>query len=135
MGGEVTLVALQILDKLSRTSPREIAAAGGIDVVVQMCGRDGQAPRVIESGLKVLHGLTFDSDTKQLLLRHGVRELAESIVESRPTPGRSEVVATVPLDDHVESSDYAWQDVHSISTRLLTRMGGARKGGLTRLPA
>jgi len=133
--GEVAQVSLQILDKLSRTSPREIAAAGGIDIVVQMCGRDGQAPRVIESALKVLHGLTFDNETKLLLLRHGVRELAESIVETRPAPGRSEVVATVPLDEHVENSDYAWQDVLSIATRLLTRMGGARKGGLKRLPA
>lgn len=133
--GDAQHVSLQILDKLSRTSAREISAAGGIDELVRCVEKDGQAPRVIESALKVLHGLTFDNDAKLLLLRRGVRELAEAIVESRPTPGSSEGVATVPLDDNVQRAHEEWQDVMSISTRLLARMGGARKGGLRRLAA
>mmetsp|Transcript_24475 Transcript_24475/g.62544 ORF Transcript_24475/g.62544 Transcript_24475/m.62544 type:complete len:285 (-) Transcript_24475:85-939(-) len=133
--GEVVLVALQILDKLSRTSAREISACGAIDVIVRICETDGQAPRTIETALRVLHGLTFENDVKLLLLRHGVRELAEALTEARPALGSVEALSTIPTEDDVRTADQAWHDVLSISTRLLTRLGGSRKGGLRRLPA
>lgn len=132
--GETVLVGLQILDKLSRTSARELSAAGGIDIVVRCCEKLSQAPRVIEAGLRVLHGLTFDNETKLLLLRRGVRELAEGIAEHRPAHGATAVIATVPLEEHVQAAGEAWQDVYSMATRLLQRMGGSGRGGLKRLP-
>lgn len=132
--GTPLLAAMQILDKLSRTSAREIAAAGGIDVVVQVCEKDGQAPRIIEAALRTLHGLTFDNETKLLLLRRGVRELAEGITEARPARGDTAVISTVPLEEHVQAADEAWQDVFSIATRLLQRLGGPSKDGVKRLP-
>lgn len=133
--GEALLSALHILDKLSRTSARAIVAAGGIDVIVQICEKDGQAPRVIESALRTLHGLTFDTEAKLPLLRRGVDKLAESIVENRPSLSNTAVISTVPLAEHVQAADEAWQDVYSIATRLLQRMGGSSTGGLKRLPA
>jgi len=111
-GDEPALAALRILDKLSRTSARELSAAGGIDVVLERCDIDGQVPRVVESSLKILHGLTFDTDSKLLLLRRGVRGLAESIVEAKQGAGAG--------------SD--WQDVHTIATRLQARLGEGQKG-------
>jgi len=132
--GEALFSALQILDKMSRTSARTIVAAGGIDVIVQVCEKDGQAPRVIESALRSLHGLTFDSEARLPLLRRGVDKLAESIVENRPSQSNTALVSTVPLAEHVQAADEAWQDVYSIATRLLQRMGGGSTGGLKRLP-
>lgn len=133
--GEVIVIALQILDKLSRTSARSIAACGALDVVVRICEIDGQAPRAIEAALRVLHGLSFDSDVKLLLLRHGVRELAEVMVESRLPARNANAVSIIPTEDQLDEAENAWQDVLTISTRLLTRMGGPRKGGTRRLAA
>lgn len=115
-GDDTATVALRIIDKLSRTSARQICAAGGIEVVLQRCEKDEQAPRVLEAALKVLHGLTFDPEAKLLLLRRGVRGLAESIVEAN-------------LEDTAsESQAEAYQDVHTIGTRLLARLADGQKG-------
>jgi len=130
--GEAQLRALQILDKISRTSGRALAAGGTIDVLVQVCQK-GQAPRVLEAALRSLHGLTFDGEAKPLLHRRGVHKLAESLVENRPSPSDTVLVSTVPLEEHVRAADEAWQDVYSIATRLLQRMGGASTSGLRRL--
>lgn len=125
-GGDTALMALRILDKLSRTSAREISAAGGIDVLVRCCEKEGQAPRLIEAALRGLQGLTFDDTAKLLLLRRGVRELAEGVVEAKPgvQPGEN----GSPEED--EANANAWRDVISISMRLLHRLGGSQKGQL-----
>uniref|UniRef100_A0A7S4PY09 Uncharacterized protein n=1 Tax=Alexandrium monilatum TaxID=311494 RepID=A0A7S4PY09_9DINO len=83
-GGETGLSALRVLDKLSRTSAREISAAGGIDIIVHCLVQEGQAPSMMEAALRTLHGLTFDNDAKEQVLRRDVREIAESLVENRP---------------------------------------------------
>jgi len=132
--GEAQLRALQILDKLSRTSGRALAAGGTIDVLMLVCQKEGQAPRVLEAALRSLHGLTFDGEARPLLHRRGVHKLAESLVENRPSPSNTALVSTVPLEEHVRAADEAWQDVYSIATRLLQRMGGASTAGLRRLP-
>jgi len=132
--GEPVHAALQILDKLSRTSARQIAAAGAIDEIVRCAEKEGQAPRVIEAALRVLHGLSFDSEAKPLLVRRGVRELAEALAGTGPPPTYADGVATVPLEADIERAHQAWQDVLSISTRLLARMGGPKVGGIRRHP-
>mmetsp|Transcript_20596 Transcript_20596/g.58390 ORF Transcript_20596/g.58390 Transcript_20596/m.58390 type:complete len:259 (-) Transcript_20596:140-916(-) len=130
--GEAVHVALQILDKLSRTSARDIAAAGGIDVVIRCVDIDGQAPRVIEAALKVLHGMSFDVEAKPLLVRRGVQQLAQGVAESRPPQNSVEAVTTVPSEEHVRSAHEAWQDVVSIASRLVTRLGGPTRSARAR---
>lgn len=108
--GETALAALRILEKLSRTSSRAICGCGGVDVVIARCGEEDQLPSVVESAARVLHGLSFDRDARTLLLRRGVRGLAESIVEHG-------------LPDADTASAEA---VASIATRLLARLADGR---------
>lgn len=115
-GDDSAHVALRILDKLSRTSARQISAAGGIDVVLLRCEKDKQTARVLEAALKVLHGLTFDPEVKLLLLRRGVQHLAMSLVEAK-------------LEDTCEASMVqAYRDVTTIATRLSARLADGQKG-------
>uniref|UniRef100_A0A7S0AWE6 Uncharacterized protein n=1 Tax=Pyrodinium bahamense TaxID=73915 RepID=A0A7S0AWE6_9DINO len=131
-GGDTCLAALQVLDKLSRTSAREISAAGGIDDIMHCLGVEGQAPRTVEVALRVLHGLTFDNDAKQQVLRRNVREKAEDLVENRPWEKGLQGSITDP--DEEEHTAQAWADVISIATRLLQRLGGAGSGQRPRRP-
>lgn len=115
-GDETAQVALRILDKLSRTSARQISAAGGIDIILLRCEKDKQSARVLEAALKVLHGLSFDPEVKLLLLRRGVQHLAQSLIEAK-------------LDENCEESMVqAYRDVHTISTRLSARLADGQKG-------
>lgn len=127
--------ALRVLDKLSRTSAREIAAANGIDVMARCCEKlkDGgkahppQAPRVIEAALRALHGLTFDGEVKRLLLRRGVKELAELFLEEKADEVDQQGAHASPEEEKATAE--AWADVLTISGRLLQRLGGqAAKG-------
>mmetsp|Transcript_98775 Transcript_98775/g.156210 ORF Transcript_98775/g.156210 Transcript_98775/m.156210 type:complete len:237 (-) Transcript_98775:39-749(-) len=120
-GDDATHVALRILDKLSRTSARHLSAAGGIDVVLLRCDKDKQSARVLEAALKVLHGLSFDTEVKQLLLRRGVPHLARSIIEAG-------------LANSAEASSVqAYQDVHTIAVRLAARLADGAKGYANKL--
>jgi len=103
-GGETAQVALQILVKLSRTSAMQICGADGVEVVIERCDRDTQPPFVQEAALRVLHGLTFEPDAKNLVLRRGAKPLAEAFVEAGP------------------GKDLQHQDIHTIATRLLARL-------------
>lgn len=115
-GDETAHVALTILDKLSRTSARQISAAGGIDVVLLRCEKDKQTARVLEVALKVLHGLTFDPEVKLLLLRRGVQNLAQSLIEAK-------------LEETCDASSVqAYRDVHTIAVRLSARLADGQKG-------
>lgn len=108
--GECAVVALRLLDKLSRTCGRDIAAAGGIDVLLERCNLDKEPPRVSAAAIRVLHGLTFDGEVRPLLLRRGVRGLAQAVVERGPGDGVEE------------------GDLHSIGVRLLNRLGEGERG-------
>lgn len=113
---ETAQTALLILDKLSRTSARQISAAGGIDIVLLRCEKERQNARVLEAALRVLHGLTFDSEVKVLLLRRGVHHLAETLVEAK-------------LEENCdEPSVQAYQAVTTIATRLVARLADQQKG-------
>jgi len=115
-GDETAQMALQILDKLSRTSSRQISSAGGIDVVLLRCEKDKQNARVLEAALRVLHGLTFDSEVKVLLLRRGVHHLAQALIEAK-------------LEENCEASMVqAYQAVTTIATRLSSRLADQQKG-------
>lgn len=129
------LAALRVLDKLSRTSAREIAAANGIDVMARCCEKlkDGgkahppQAPRVIETALRALHGLTFDGEVKRLVMRRGVLELAELLLEEKADEVNQQGAHATPEEEKATAE--AWADVLTISGRLLQRLGGqAAKG-------
>lgn len=124
-GGDIALSALRVLDKLSRTSAREISAAGGVDILVRICEKTGQAPRILEAALRALHGLTFDEGAKVLLQRRGVRELAEGLVESKL--GLPDLQGASNAAEEERATIQAWGDVHTISTRLLQRLGGSGK--------
>jgi hypothetical protein len=128
--GPAAEVALRILDKLSRTSARQICAAGGVDVLIRCCERDGQTPRVLEVALRVLHGLTFDSDSKILLLRRGVRGLAEALLLRLTDGARTRTHETsynMLIGPEKEEAE-AWQDVETVITRLLHRLSDGQKG-------
>jgi len=129
-GRDACLSALRVLDKLSRTSAREMAAASAIEIIVRCCEKDGQAPRILDGALRVLHGLTFEAEVKELLIRRGVRELAELLVEGRPED--QELKGSSDDPDEEEATMQAWSDVVSISNRLLQRLGGV--GNSARLP-
>jgi len=115
-GDECVLVALRILDKLSRTSASVICNAGGVDVALQRCDHLRETPRVFEAALRVLLGLTFDNDSKVLLLRRGVRGLAETVVEHVVGSGES------------QENREVWVDIQSIGTRLLGRLKEGERG-------
>merc|ERR1719174_2540349 len=113
---ETAQMALLILDKRSRTSARQISAAGGIDIVLLRCEQDKQNTRVLEAALKVLHGLTFDSEVKVLLLRRGVHLLAAALIEAK-------------MEENCEESEVqAYQAVTTIATRLAARLADQQKG-------
>mmetsp|Transcript_35764 Transcript_35764/g.102800 ORF Transcript_35764/g.102800 Transcript_35764/m.102800 type:complete len:254 (+) Transcript_35764:92-853(+) len=131
-GGEPGLSALYVLDKLSRTSARTISKAGGIDIIVHCLVKEGQAPRTMEIALRTLHGLTFDNDAKQQVLRRDVREITESLVENKPWQKGLQGSITDP--DEEERTAQAWSDVLSIAARLLQRLGGAGSGQRPRRP-
>lgn len=131
--GPTSLPALRILEKLSRTSAREMAKAGGIEVVIQVCERGGQAalvadinksnkeaPLLLEAALKTLHGMTFDDVSRSLLSRHSVVELAEELLRAQPGVEHGEGIST----EQEEACIMAWQDVLSVCRRLLQRLGG-----------
>eukprot|EP00747_Dinoflagellata_sp_TGD_P195492 gnl/TRDRNA2_/TRDRNA2_64257_c0_seq1.p1 gnl/TRDRNA2_/TRDRNA2_64257_c0~~gnl/TRDRNA2_/TRDRNA2_64257_c0_seq1.p1 ORF type:complete len:255 (-),score=46.48 gnl/TRDRNA2_/TRDRNA2_64257_c0_seq1:69-833(-) len=114
---EATLVvALRVLDKLSRTSARAICAGGGIDAVLERCDRDKQTPQVLEAALRVLLGLTFEPQAKLVLLRRGCRGLAASFVEANASPDAS------------DAEIVAWEDIHTAATRLMQRLADGEKG-------
>lgn len=134
------LAALRILDKVSRTSAREIAAAGGIEVATRVCEEEGRLNLPLqEAALRVLHGLTFDSEVRLLLLRRGVKNLAEALMDAGPG-GASPEVLTAPLvegllQEHVPGvpeaikvNGQAWEDVCSIINRLVQRLNDGKKG-------
>lgn len=107
-----------------------MAAASAIEIIVRCCEKDGQAPRILDGALRVLHGLTFEAEVKELLIRRGVRELAELLVEGRPED--QELKGSSDDPDEEEATMQAWSDVVSISNRLLQRLGGV--GNSARLP-
>jgi hypothetical protein len=154
--GPTSLPALRILEKLARTSAREIATAGAIDGVIQVCERGGQAalvadinksnreaPLLLEAALKTLLGLTFDDSSRQLLSRHSIVELAEALLRAQPGVERGDGRST----EAEEACKVAWQDVLCVSRRLLQRLGGtppkataagreaAAQGNLDNMPA
>lgn len=131
--GPTSLPALRILEKLARSSAREVAAAGGIDAVVQVCERGGQAalvadinksnkeaPLLLEAALKTLIGLTFDDVPRGLLSRHSIVELTEALLRAQPGVEVGEGTST----EAEQASLVAWQDVMCASRRLLQRLGG-----------
>jgi hypothetical protein len=124
-GGNACLSALRVLDKLSRTSAREMAAASAIEIIVRCCEKDGQAPRILDGALRVLHGLTFEAEVKELLIRRGVRELAELLIEGRPEDQDLRGASDDP--DEEEATMQAWSDVVSIANRLLQRLGNSAR--------
>lgn len=130
--GETCLAALRVLDKLSRTSARSISAAGGIDIIVPCLLKEGQAPSTMEVALRTLHGLTFDNDAKQQVLRRDVREIVESLVENKPWEKGLQGSSTDPEEE--ERSVQAWGSVLSMAMRLLQRLGGAGTGQRPRRP-
>mmetsp|Transcript_57202 Transcript_57202/g.162394 ORF Transcript_57202/g.162394 Transcript_57202/m.162394 type:complete len:261 (+) Transcript_57202:116-898(+) len=132
-GKDACLAALQVLDKLSRTSAREIAAAGGIDVVVRCAEKSHQAPRIIEAVLRTLHGMTFDEGVKNLLLRRGVRELVESLLENKHWETQDFSGSRTDPDEEARTAE-AWQRVVTIATRVLQRLGGGGAGGAGQRP-
>lgn len=121
-GDACTIVALRLLDKLSRTSARDITAAGGVEVLLERSDMKRESPRVVEAVVRVLLGLTFESDAKVLLLRRGVRGLAESIVELIPDTSDAELRE-------------AQADLKSVGTRLLNRLSDGEKGYRNRFEA
>eukprot|EP00928_Gymnodinium_smaydae_P023160 TRINITY_DN19221_c0_g1_i2.p1 TRINITY_DN19221_c0_g1~~TRINITY_DN19221_c0_g1_i2.p1 ORF type:complete len:309 (+),score=62.26 TRINITY_DN19221_c0_g1_i2:139-927(+) len=130
--GEAALVALRVLDKLSRTSPREISAAGGVEILMQCC--EEGPPRAVEAALKVLLGLSFDGECKTLLLRRGVRGLVEDVLQRVPDEvqdakrtGEWYTGGPQEADDAV-----ARQEVLFVATRLAQRLGEGRGEGRRR---
>ncbi|CAJ1423003.1 unnamed protein product [Effrenium voratum] len=93
-GSGTALAALRVLEKLSRTVPRELCTAGGVDVLARCVEVPCQAPRLLEASLRCLHGLSFDSEAKAFVARRGVREIAEALLEDIPL--RKERQATCP---------------------------------------
>jgi len=119
-GGPAALAALQILDKLSRTAAREMCAAGGIDDLVRCCEQEEQLPSLIEAALRALLGLSFDGDSRTLLLRRNVKRLADRFVEAGIPRGDPE--------DEKEATYHTWRGVVSAATRLSQRLAdGSRK--------
>jgi len=110
------LSALRLLEKLTRTSTKEIIQAGGLDVVLSRVDPDDNPSSVVAQGLRVLHGLTFHNDAKLLLLRRGVRGLAEDLTQSKH-------------DARADKEERErWNDVVSIATRLGNRLQEGQRG-------
>mmetsp|Transcript_19462 Transcript_19462/g.42557 ORF Transcript_19462/g.42557 Transcript_19462/m.42557 type:complete len:245 (-) Transcript_19462:60-794(-) len=115
--GDSVLVALRILDKLSRTSPRALCTTGGLESVIERCEQDRYFPRILEASLRVLHGLSFDLEAKELLLRRGVRGFVESVLET----GQPEIDEGAPRNRD-------WDDALSMGLRVLQRLQDGQKG-------
>lgn len=90
---------LQLLEALSRPCPRDICRSGGIDAVVAVVDSPQQQADVVAAALRVLHGLTFDSVAKDLLIKRGVHGLAQDLKET-----------------------HADEDVRSVALRLYRRL-------------
>eukprot|EP00435_Cladocopium_sp_Y103_P017327 s2394_g4.t1 len=80
-GSGTALAALRVLEKLSRTVPREFCVAGGVDVLARCAEVPCQAPRLLEASLRCLHGLTFDTEAKAAVERRGVKDIVRNRVE------------------------------------------------------
>mmetsp|Transcript_14076 Transcript_14076/g.30566 ORF Transcript_14076/g.30566 Transcript_14076/m.30566 type:complete len:252 (-) Transcript_14076:57-812(-) len=124
--GETLLYSLHVLDKLTRTCAREVCAGGAIEVLKRVSEKEGQAPQIISSALQALLGLSFDSECKALLIRHGVREVAQAVKESEPYDAK-EVISAVPTEESLRAAEEDWYKVHLTAGRLLTRLGGPTK--------
>lgn len=113
---QCVLSALRLLEKLTRTSTKEIIQAGGLDVVLARVDPDQNPSSVVAQGLRVLHGLTFQNDAKLLLLRRGVRGLAEDLQQTKH-------------DERADKEERErWGDVVSIATRLCNRLQEGQRG-------
>jgi len=123
-GGGTALAALRVLEKLSRTVPRELCAAGGVDVLARCAEVPCQAPRLLEASLRCLHGLTFDTEAKAAVARRGVRDIAESLLEDIPLRKERQVVSS---NDEQDTLDEAWDDTAVICKRVLQRLNDGRK--------
>lgn len=110
------LSALRLLQKLTRTSAKEIVQAGGVDILLELVDPDNNPSSVVGAGLHVLHGLTFQNEAKLLLLRRGVRGLAEDLAQTKH-------------DERCQTEERErWAQVSSIATRLCNRLSEGEKG-------
>lgn len=119
-GSGTALAALRVLEKLSRTVPRELCVAGGVDVLARCAEVPCQAPRLLEASLRCLHGLTFDMEGKAAVERRNVREIAEALLEDIPLRKQRQVVSS---EEEQRSLEEAWDDTTVICRRLLQRLG------------
>lgn len=119
-GSGTALAALRVLEKLSRSVPREVMAAGGVDVLARCAEVPCQAPRLLEASLRCLHGLTFDGPARAAVERRGVRGIAEALLEDMPLRKERQVVCSV---EERSSLEEAWADAAVICRRLLHRLG------------
>lgn len=124
-GGEAALSALRVVEKLSRTLPRELCAAGGVDVLARCAEVPGQAPRLVEASLRCLHGLTFDTEAKPLVSRRGVQTLVESLLEEEASRNQYEIVCA--NEEQEAALREAWADAITMCKRLLQRLTDGRQ--------
>lgn len=122
-GSGTALAALRVLEKLSRTVPREFCVAGGVDVLARCAEVPCQAPRLLEASLRCLHGLTFDTEAKAAVERRGVKDIAEALLEDIPLRKGSQVVSSQEEQRLLEE---AWDDTTVICRRLLQRLNGRK---------
>lgn len=113
---DCVLSTLRLLEKLTRTSTKEVVQAGGLDVVLDRADPNDNPSSVVAAALRVLHGLTFQNEAKLLLLRRGVRGLAEDLAQT-------------VQDERMEKEErQRWDSVISIATRLCNRLAEGEKG-------
>lgn len=122
-GSGTALAALRVLEKLSRTVPREFCVAGGVDVLARCAEVPCQAPRLLEASLRCLHGLTFDTEAKAAVERRGVKDIAEALLEDIPLRKGRQVVSSQEEQRLLEE---AWDDTTVICRRLLQRLNGRK---------
>lgn len=131
-GGEAALSALRVVEKVSRTLPRELCAAGGVEILARCAEVPGQAPRLLEAALRCLHGLTFDREAKTMVARRGVFEIVQQCLESEPERRTHRVVAG--SEEQEAAREEAWSDVIIMCNRVYQRLSDSkqRPGASTR---
>eukprot|EP00929_Paragymnodinium_shiwhaense_P043227 TRINITY_DN22263_c0_g1_i3.p1 TRINITY_DN22263_c0_g1~~TRINITY_DN22263_c0_g1_i3.p1 ORF type:complete len:238 (-),score=57.81 TRINITY_DN22263_c0_g1_i3:342-1055(-) len=128
--GKTAEVALRVLAKLARTSARDICTAGGVEVLTQVLEFEGQLPIVLEVALRVLLGLSFDGESKLLLLRRGVRGQTEALMQRIALGDRTrdEDMRYGRIRDAEKEEAMAWQEVNTVAQRLAQRLADGQKG-------